>query len=448
MDEKELEFILKEGEGQTREFKLRFESSLAEDLVAFSNANGGTILLGIRDDQKIEGIEITNRLKSQILDLARNCDPEIEVKLTAVKNILLIEVLEGKDKPYSCKGGFFLRVGSNSQKLKRDKIMALATSSGKIRFDVQQNEEFHFPRDFDEQTFRKFLLKNKLFTELATADALLNMGLAKVIKKTVVVNNAGALFFAKQPALFFPSAFLDCVLFKGRDKTTIIDRKTFREGLWSQLLDAREFLMKHLRLEYSFTGFERKENYEIPLRALEEALVNALMHRDYLFTGANISLFIFDDRIEIINPGGLPSGLEKKDFGKLSIRRNQLIADIFSRTPYVEQLGSGIQRMRQLMKERGLPFPQFEMDHFFVIIFKRKEPLKEPLKEPEKREEAIIQFLQFHDRVNRRELVIGLGMSLGTVKKDLQKLMQKGKIRKVGSKKTGYYELFLDKARN
>src|SRR3989338_7137882 len=134
MDEKELEFILKEGEGQTREFKLRFESSLAEDLVAFSNANGGTILLGIRDDQKIEGIEITNRLKSQILDLARNCDPEIEVKLTAVKNILLIEVLEGKDKPYSCKGGFFLRVGSNSQKLKRDKIMALATSSGKIRF--------------------------------------------------------------------------------------------------------------------------------------------------------------------------------------------------------------------------------------------------------------------------------------------------------------------------
>lgn len=130
---------------------------------------------------------------------------------------------------------------------------------------------------------------------------------------------------------------------------------------------------------------------------------------------------------EIVSPGGLPKGLDKKDFGKISVRRNQVISDIFSKTPYVEQIGSGITRMNKLLKKSGLPSPVFEMTNFFVVYFKRKEPLK--------RQDKIVKFVRQHDKVKRNDLVANLGISFGTLKKDLAVLVSKGIIKKVASKK-------------
>src|SRR3989344_6876232 len=131
MDKKELDFILQEGEGLKLEFKESL-NNLDKELAAFANSEGGRIFLGVTDSRKIEGMKITNKLKSQIQDIANNCDPKIKVKLESFENILIIHVEEGKDKPYKCKEGFYLRQGPNSQKMKRDEIVDLIKEVGKV----------------------------------------------------------------------------------------------------------------------------------------------------------------------------------------------------------------------------------------------------------------------------------------------------------------------------
>ena len=163
MNKQELQFILQRGE----ELKLEFKEGLNgidKEIVAFANTQGGRIFLGIGDNNKIKGIKITNKLKSQIQDIVRNCDPLIDIKTKEFENILIIEIKEGKDKPYKCSSGFYLRQGANSQKMSRDEILDFAIGEGKIRFDEQVNKEFKYPQDFDEERFKLFLKENNLFT--------------------------------------------------------------------------------------------------------------------------------------------------------------------------------------------------------------------------------------------------------------------------------------------
>ncbi len=131
-------------------------------------------------------------------------------------------------------------------------------------------------------------------------------------------------------------------------------------------------------------------------------------------------------------------GLDKRNFGRLSVRRNQIIADIFSKTPYVEQIGSGIKRMRTLLKKARLSPPKFEMDDFFVVTFRREEPLTEPLTEPLKK---IIEFINQNKKVNRLDIINQLGFSRATATRHLSELKKKSIITYVGSKKRGYYVL-------
>ena len=151
MDGFELDFVLKKGEGQFVEFKESFDSkNLSRELVAFANAQGGRILMGVSDEGVVKGIDITNKLKSDILTIARNCDPPVRTTIEVFENILIVNVHEGSDKPYSCSQGFFLRMGATSQKLSRDEILDFSFSEGRITFDEQLNKTFDF-EDFDDE---------------------------------------------------------------------------------------------------------------------------------------------------------------------------------------------------------------------------------------------------------------------------------------------------------
>src|SRR3972149_9139021 len=134
MKKKELQLILEEGEGYKIEFK-ESVSNIDKELVAFANSSGGRIFLGITDSKKIKGVEITNKLKSQVQDVANNCQPPVKILFDEFENILIINVREGEDKPYKCSSGFYTRVGPNSQKLNRNEIVEFFKSEGKIRFD-------------------------------------------------------------------------------------------------------------------------------------------------------------------------------------------------------------------------------------------------------------------------------------------------------------------------
>src|SRR3989344_1610604 len=368
MDKKELNFILQEGEGLKLEFKESL-SSLDKEFVAFANSSGGRIFLGVSDSGKIKGINITNKLKSEIQDIANNCDPKIKIKLEVFENILIIHVEECSDKPYKCSSGFYLRQGPNSQKMKRDEIIDLIHDSGKIRFDAKINNKFDINKDLDKNKLTKFLQLAKITKNLSTKEILTNLSVAEKNGKKVIMNNAGILLFAKEPEKFIRQNFVTCVLYKGTEKVDVIDRKDFKNDLLENYENAFAFLRQHLRLEYEIKGYgPRKEIPEIPYEALREAVINALIHRDYFEDRFGVFVEIFDDRVEITNKGKLL--FDRKELGKISVPRNPIIFDMFHRLHLIEKIGSGINRIRRQIKEGGLKV-KFETNDFFRIIFYR-----------------------------------------------------------------------------
>ena len=172
------------------------------------------------------------------------------------------------------------------------------------------------------------------------------------------------LFFSKEPTQRLFHVSVVCALFKGTGKATILDRKEFSGSIIENIEEALLYLRKHLQLrwEISNDSTRRRETLELPETALREAMVNALCHRDYLEEGAQVTVELFDDRLEIYNPGGLPKGLRPEEFGTRSVCRNPLIANLLLRCDYIEKLGTGIGRIRSALEQAGCPAVQMSSE--------------------------------------------------------------------------------------
>ncbi len=443
MNDKELNFILQEGEGLKIEFKESLDH-IAKEIVAFANTEGGRIFVGITDNNKIKGVDVTNKLRSELQDIARNCDPHVIIELESFNNILIVHVKEGTNKPYKCSSGFYLREGANSQKLSRDEIVKLVTGLGRVKFDEQINEAFDFSKNFNEKKFSEFLRKSNISKVISTKEILANLSLGAFIKKKFKLNNAGILFFAKEPEKFFRHNFITCVLYKGKERLNIIDRKDFKNDLLTNYDNGIGFLKQHLKVQYIIKGAgPRKEVLELPEEALRESLLNAIAHRDYFEEGFGIFVEIFDDRVEITNRGKLL--FDKKKLGKISFPRNPILFDVFYRLGLIEKVGSGINRIKDLVKEMGLKV-KFEVDDFFRIMFYRRGamdlenvPLNVLLNVPlNKRQENIIKIISA-EKVNSAILAQQLHVNRKTVQRDINLLLDNKLIKRIGSKKTGYY---------
>ena len=210
MNKDELEFIREEGEGQFIEFKENVDKSLDKEITAFANAGSGRIFLGIDDKNKIKGIDITNKLMSQVQDIARNCDPSININLEEFENILILHVEDGKDKPYKCSSGFYLRQGPNSQKISRDEIIGFAIGEGKIKFDKSVTDI----NKYDPKLVLEYLDKAGI-KQKTSENTLFNLGVAN---KEGFLNNTGILFFTKNPKNFLINAYITCARYKGTEK--------------------------------------------------------------------------------------------------------------------------------------------------------------------------------------------------------------------------------------
>ena len=435
MDRKELYGLIKTGEGYTLEFKENISSNLGKEICAFANANGGKIILGVKDNKEILGIKITNKLKSQIQDYARNIDPSIIVNLGEIENILIISVAKGNKKPYSVNGQFFLRIGANSQQLNRDEIRDFFQKENVILFDNQPNISFDFDNDFDKTKFKHFLDLAKITSNLDKKELLKNLFLleGKYLK------NVGVLFFCHRITKFFMGATVSCVLYQGKSRTNILDRKEFNADILSNYNNALIYIISKLNTNYIIKK-ERIEKLELPEEALREALVNAIVHRDYFSTG-HVQIDIFLDRVEISNPGGLVKGLSKKDFGKVSLPRNPLIMDLMLRVNKVERIGSGIKRIKDAMHNYDLNV-KFESTGFFRVIFKRQAtPQATPQASLTKLELKVVNEIVKDNTISRKEIAAKLGIRADTVKEYLDKLKQKGILRRIGTTSKGHWEV-------
>lgn len=448
MDNKELDIIIKEGEGYKIEFKENL-GGLDKELVAFANASGGRIFLGVIDNGKIKGIEVNNKLKSRVQDIANNCKPKIRIFMEGFNNILIIKVREGDDKPYECASGFYKRIGPNSQKMTRDEIVDVFKSEGKVRFDELIESKFSYSRDFDKSKLIKFLQLAGLSTSIKTEKILLNLGIGEKQEGRIYFNNAGVLFFAKAPQRLVPWSVFTVALFKDKGGANVIDRKEITGGLFEIVGQVIDFVRLYAKVAYRFTGRpQREEIYEYPFEAIREAVINSVMHKDYFEHGHNNILKFSPDRIQIEN-----IWLKPRNFvlGKTIFRRNQLIADLFARIHFGEKLGSGMQRMRDICKSENAPYPRIEFtDTHFYIIFKqsreylqlaRKEIPGTTQKTAQKTAQKIIALIKQNPNITRGELAKALNITPDGVKYHISNLKKKGVLKRIGGRKGGYWEV-------
>ena len=449
---KEFDFIVKSGEGYTAEFKENINSDLAKEMVAFANASGGRIFVGINDKKEITGITVSNSLLSQIQDVATNCDPAVTIEFEQFDKILIIHVKEGVNKPHRCNKGFYIRNGANSQKMTTSEITAFIQTEGKVRFDEVLRDDIDVNKVLDPKLLNRYLQLSQITKTLDDYSTLENLGVLSFKNKIPFLNNAGLLFFSNtvSPHLFF--ATITCALYKGKQKVTVLDRKDFSADIISNIEDTMVFLKKHLNLRYEIKTLRRKEILEIPEVALREAVINAACHRDYYEKGANIMVEIFDDRVQITNPGGLPKGLTKEKFGTLSVSRNPIISSLFHRANYIEKMGTGIYRIREALKEAGNPEPEFDCDQFFTLIFKREmeettgkttveTTVETTVKTTVKTGDMIVEKIKENPSLSLAEIAEMINKSLRAVERASLKLVKEGKIKHVGSKKGGHWEV-------
>ena len=365
MKTEELLELIKTGEGLKLEFKEGFNlPAIGKEICAFANALGGKIILGVDDFGNAKGFNINNSQKSQIQQIARCMDPPLNIFLENIENLVVIDVIEGNKKPYSINGKYYLRVGTNSQQLKRDELREFFKEEGIISFDEKSNKKFDLEKDFDDYKFKKFLQLAKITNNQDKKLILKNLNL---IDNGYLIN-AGALLFSHRITKFFMQAEVTCVLFEGTS-SNIIDKKTFDADIISNYENAYNFILSKLNTKYIIEE-KRIEKFELPKEAIRESLINALVHRDY-YSNGHVQVNIFIDRLEIINPGGLVKGLDKRDFGKVSLPRNPLLFDLMARTKYVEKAGTGIRRIQDAMREYGLSV-EFKSTEFFTVILERE----------------------------------------------------------------------------
>jgi ATP-dependent DNA helicase RecG len=366
----DLRILLQEGEGTTLEFKESLPASLARDLVAMANTIGGRILLGVRDDGTVAGVKDSNSLRARIQDIARNCDPPVKVLVEPVGQVLVVHVRESDAKPVQCSEGFFWRQGAVTQKLSRDEIRDFFRTEGAIRFDLSPCPRFRYPQDFDRDRYNAWLRLSGITGRPRTEDVLVNIEAAERSGGELLFRNAGVLFFAKNVRHFFNQAYITCLLGKGTDKVDVLDRKDFDGGIVADIEDTMRFVERNTRTAWRIEALKREDIPEYPMRALREAVINAVMHRDWFMDGSNVFVELYSDRIEIVSPGGLPKGMTLADLGKKSVRRNALIADLLHRIGFIEKAGTGIKRILDEARDGGYPEPVWEANGFTTVIFR------------------------------------------------------------------------------
>ena len=277
----EFALALSAWEGQFVEFKAAVSSSLARELVAFANSEGGRVYLGVADDKVVRGANIDNRLLSQVKDIARHCDPPVEINTVPFKfgghDILMVEVFEGTQKPYGCADGYFLRTGPSSQKMNRDELLRFVRAQSPAFFDEAPCPKFRYPADFSVAAFERFLDAAKINPAgIKREDLLVNLGVAERRGKSLLFNNAGVIFFAKRPDLFHIQSKSTCLLFFGTERVEILDRKDCDGGVLDNVAAAMDFLKRHLPVRYEIKTLKRKEILAVPEDALREAVLNAV----------------------------------------------------------------------------------------------------------------------------------------------------------------------------
>jgi ATP-dependent DNA helicase RecG len=464
MNYHDLKKIVSTGEDSTRQFKIDITNadSLAAEIAAFSNSNGGTIYIGIHDSRCISGIDPKelNRLNQLISNTAsQNVRSPVTVHTENVslpngKLVLILKIPAGIDKPYFDKNGvIWLKTGADKRRINsKEELRRLFQSSDQIHADEVPTTAGM--AQLDKISFRDFL-RERFDMKLPETDARLSKLLENMnLAKDAHLNLAGLLLFGERPQFIKPSFIVKAVSYpgKGVDTDKYLDSEDFEGTLKSMFAGSLSFIMRNLVKVQKKKGINSTGIPEIPRIVFEEILVNALGHRDY-FISAPIRIFIFSDRVEILSPGNLPDNLtvEKILKGNSNIR-NPILASFISKgiLPY-RGLGTGIRRAIENWPE--IVFSDDRDACVFKSVINRLkvhnapikgvvEPINAPINEPIKNiREAVILRIRLSPDISYNQIAHDLKIGRSTVMRHIRELKACKIIKRIGSKKKGRWEI-------
>lgn len=359
-----IQALIQQGENTQIEFKsaaLRPESA-AREIVAFANTFGGSLLIGVEDDGSITGVE--SDLETWFANVSRNnIIPAltIDVQHAAMdgKTVCLVTVPKGQDRPYQTQDGkYWVRAGSTNRMATKEELSRLFQQAGLIHFDISpvaNTDISHIDKSAVDDYYRSYY--NTAFIDLPDDEQLnllVNTDIVVKHEGEWVASVGGLLMFGKQPQRRLPQSSIMFAVFKGTSITADLADKKEITGTLPGLIDKTLGLLQlYLPVPSTIEGAKRKEVISAPPKVLREAIVNAVMHRDYSISHRKIQVHIYSDRVEITSPGGLPNTLtlEKIRYGN-SAPRNVFLVKFLDNLRYFDGLGRGIPMMVETMQDR------------------------------------------------------------------------------------------------
>jgi len=451
-----LNYLLKQGPGQTVAFLAEAEvDTLAETLAAFANTDGGAIVIGVNLMGRPTGQGLAEDVEAVLARAVIQCRPPVEVEWQqhelAGGTVVVLRVARSPELHALSDGRVLVRQRTENRPLGGEAIRHLAATKSSGDFETEAVSGSSL-LDFDQRVLEEYLahragrgrpLKGRLEDLLMESGAMVEDGAATM---------AGLLLLGKRPQIYLPQSGVVFVKFRGkeprgRDGLAGYERRVALEGSLPRLMEQSwQLVWDTMKVEAVVSGLKRQEIPEYPRFAVREALINALCHRDYRLKGRRVEIRMYEDRMEVISPGGLPGYMTLDNLVEEHFSRNpRLVAGLFE-WGYIEELGLGIDRMIEEMLQFGHPPPAFKATpySFSVTLYNTldRPPVMQWESNMNERQMRATAFIKEKGRITSRDYqALCPDVSPETLRLDLVDLVDRGLLLKIGDKKGTYYIL-------
>ncbi|MBS0350114.1 MAG: putative DNA binding domain-containing protein [Proteobacteria bacterium] len=463
MNTRQLQKLAKQGESETVEFKksTALMRSIFETVCAFLNGKGGNILIGVNDKGELLGQDVTDNTRQELARELHKIEPPASIDIHHLsiqkgKSVIAIQVKANDHAPYVYDGRAFQRHQSTTSKMPQHRYEQLLVIRGQLNHSWEKMiAEGYKISDLDREEIFKTVadgIRENRIPASAQRDSI-----KAILKRLQLIEgnqlkNAAVALYAKPKSLGFMQCMIKMARFKGLNHLgEFLDNQQIKGNCFNLLEVADNFIKRNFTIASSFKTdqFKRVDTPTLPILAVREALINAICHRDYGQQGTDISVAMFDDRLEIWNSGLPPAPLKIKDLKHRhkSVLRNELIANAFYVRGFIEKWGTGINKIMDLCKADGVPQPKFEeLTGGLLITFKFKEliGLSKMEHKPEltDRQKEILTLLK-QSPLNGAQILNKLKDSpaIRTVQVDLTQLEKLGLIKREGKARATAWKL-------
>ena len=437
---------------------------LSNHIVAFANADGGTLVIGVEDNGEITGIDAyTNNINDILRVPFDYCNPSVRVTTETVEckdkdgnlnHLLIMTIPQSSELHANQQDEVYYRMGDKSKKLNFDERLQLMYAKGSRYYEDEP--VFRSTLDDIDMDFVAEYCKKIGYTK--SPEEYIRQNKDYIVKHDGREEMSGAalLLFGADPQRFFPRARVRFIRYDGTEakvgtQMNVIKDEVFSGRILDMVQQALDFVRSQIKERTRLGDGRFVTTPEYPEFAWKESIVNAVAHRDYSIKGTDIQIKMFDDRITVESPGILPGIVRLSNLRTVHFSRNPKIAEFLHQYDYVKEFGEGVDRMFKEMENAGLPAPEYSDNVFMLNVTIRNGAINEKSGvingaingaiNLSSTERAVLEAIIDTPNITKEKLQIVTSLGKGTIDRAIKTLKEKEIIKRVGSNKNGYWEM-------